>query len=78
MSQIQFDNEIDDDQLVEEIFFNDEVFKKLRKKLIYEIIEARVKEISEILIFNNININFYSKRVKTIFLILVIIHNLKV
>ena len=67
LSQIQFDNEIDDDQLVEEIFFNDEVFKKLRKKLIYEIIEARVKEISEILIFNNININFYSKRVKTIF-----------
>ncbi len=67
LSQIQFDSEINEDELVEEVFFNDEAYKKLRKKLIYEIIEARVKEISEILIFNNINIHFYCKGVKTIF-----------
>ena len=41
---------------------------KIKKKLIYEIAIARLKEISEIILFNNINFESYNKIPKVIFL----------
>ena len=42
--------------------------EKLKKKLIYEIIFARVKEISEIILFKNNNFSYYTKFAKQFFL----------
>jgi cell division protein FtsA len=61
-------SEISDDELVEEVFFKNINYRKIKKKLIYEIALARIKEISEIIIFNNINFEHYNKFANTIFL----------
>ena len=34
-------------------------YRKIKKKLIYEIALARIKEISEIMLFKNINFKYY-------------------
>ena len=57
-----------EEDLIEKKLFNDEAYRKIRKKLIYEIILARVKEISEILIFKNSNIKYFSKISNAVFL----------
>ena len=41
---------------------------KLKKKLIYDIILSRLEEIAELIIFNNINFNYYNKNSRIIFL----------
>ena len=61
-------SEISDDELVEEVYFKNINYRKIKKKLIYEIALARIKEISEIIIFNNINFEHYNKFANTIFL----------
>ena len=60
LNEIIIDNEINDNELIEKKFFINENFRKIKKKLIYEIALARVKEISEIMFFKNIN--FYCQR----------------
>ena len=60
LNEIKIDNDINDDELIEKEFFINENFRKIKKKLIYEIALARVKEISEIMFFKNIN--FYCQR----------------
>ena len=42
---------------VEEAKKNDEKFRKIRKKLIYDIISARVEEITDIILTKNINLH---------------------
>ena len=59
---------ISDNELVEEVFFRNSNYRKIKKKLIFEIALARIKEISEIIIFNNVNFKHYNKFVNTIFL----------
>ena len=44
------------DQFIEEEFFKNQNFRKIKKKLILEIAEARIQEISNIIIFKNINL----------------------
>ena len=44
------------DQCIEEEFFKNQNFIKIKKKLILEIAEARIQEISNIIIFKNINL----------------------
>ena len=41
--------------------------KKSKKKLIYEIVFARINEIAEIMIFRNINLRRYNETPRTIF-----------
>ena len=59
---------ISEDELIEESFFKDDVYRKIRKKLIYEIALARIKEISEIIFLKNINFLHYNKVSSNIFL----------
>ena len=61
-------NEILNDEIVEKEFFKDKNYIKIKKKLIFEIALARIKEISELVIFNNINFNHFNKISKVIFL----------
>ena len=42
-------------------FFDKENYRKIKKKLIYDIAFARIKELSEIIIFQNINLKYFRK-----------------
>ena len=52
----QFNSGEINDQYIEEEFFKNQNFRKIKKKLILEIAEARIQEISNIIIFKNINL----------------------
>ncbi len=68
LDKIDLFADISEDELIEESFFKDDVYRKIRKKLIYEIALARIKEISEIIFLKNINFLHYNKVSSNIFL----------
>ncbi len=61
-------NELLEDNILEKEFFTSIGYKKIKKKLIYEIALARIREISEIILFKNINLSYYKNFSKVIFL----------
>ena len=67
LESVKLNQDIEENELLEKEYFKDGIYKKLKKKLIYEIIFARVKEISEIILFKNNNFSHYTKFAKTIF-----------
>ena len=68
LEKIEFKNEELDNELLEKEFFENNEYRKIKKKLIYDIALARIKEIFELLIFKNVNFKFYIKNSKVIFL----------
>ena len=68
LEKIEFSENNLEEELIEQNFFNDNFYRKIKKKLIYEIVLARVKEISEIILFKNINFVHYNKVSNNIFL----------
>ena len=60
--------ESSNDMLLEEEFFKENNYRKIKKKLIYEIALARIQEISDLIIFKNINLNYSNKISNAIFL----------
>ena len=58
---------MDDNELIEKDFFPENIHKKIKKKLIYEIILARTKELSEIILYENKNFSYYKNSTKLIF-----------
>ena len=68
LSNNKLHREISDDLLLEKKFFGDENFRKIKKKLIYQIAEARIQELSEIMISKNVNLLNFNKTNKIIFL----------
>jgi len=68
LENTNLNEEILENELIEEKFFKHNNYRKIKKRLIYEIVLARIIEISEILIFKNINLNSISKKPNTIFL----------
>ena len=56
-------NEITENETVEKKFFEGSNFRKIKKKLIFDIAKARIQEMSEIILVNNINIkSFINKK----------------
>ena len=55
-------------ETIEKKFFENINFRKIKKKLIYDIAKSRIQEIAEIVIFKNINISSLIKKNSTIFL----------
>ncbi len=55
-------------ELLEKEFFFESNFRKIKKKLIIEIAKARIEEILNIIIFNNINLTSFLKKKIPIFL----------
>ncbi len=49
--------EINENDLLEKKYFSEDKFRKIRKKLIYDIISARVEEIADIILTKNINLH---------------------
>lgn len=57
-----------EDELIEEDLLEGINYRKIKKKLIYEIAAARIQELSELIILKNINLINCNKKVKVIFL----------
>ncbi len=68
LSENKFDDETSSEDLIENKYFKNEIYKKIKKRLIYEIANARIREISNILIFQNINFKIHNKNTRIIFL----------
>ena len=67
LNDIKFSEKIAEDDLIEEKYFEDNNFIKIKKKLIKEIVSARIDEISELMLFRNVNLQYYNKNTKVIF-----------
>lgn len=65
--ETEFKENFSDDNYVEEKFFIGENYRKIKKKLIYEVVQARIEELLDIIIFKNVNYNYYSTISKQIF-----------
>lgn len=68
LNKIELKDDHLESELIEKEFFLDENFRKIKKKLIYEIALARIREISNLLIFQNINFYHCLKSSKIIIL----------
>ena len=68
LNKEELNEDLSDDSILQKSLFIDDDFKKIKKNLIYKIILARVKEISEIILFNNINFKYYKNLPNVIFL----------
>ena len=56
------------DELIERDFFIDENYRKIKKKLLYDIAQARIDEFSELIITKNINLKSFLKKDQMILL----------
>ena len=56
------------EDLVEKSFFKDNQFRKIKKKLIFDISEARIKELASLFFYNNVNFKKSVNNTKLIFL----------
>jgi len=68
LGQTKLTKDISEDELIEEKFFNNNNYRKIKKILIYNIALARIKEIFDLIFFKNINLNYYEKFSKNIYL----------
>ena len=68
LNKINLNEQILDDELLEEEYFEENNYRKIKKKLIYEIALARIKEIADIILFKNINLKYSNKISNDIFL----------
>ena len=67
LNKTELNNSLSEEELIEKEFFEENEYKKIKKKLIFQIVEARVSEILEIMIFNNVNLKYYNNLPKTLF-----------
>ena len=67
LENTKLNQDMGDNELIEKEFFKDNIYKKIKKKLIYEIIFARIKELTEIILFENKNFSYYNNFTKLIF-----------
>ena len=59
-----------DNEFLEEKYFDNDNYRKIRKKLIIDIVNARIEEITNIILKKNINIEFLNKNNAKIFIII--------
>ena len=68
LEKIKFTDNHQDDELIEKEFFRNDKYRKIKKKLIFEIALARITELSEIILLKNINFKYYKNLSKNIYL----------
>ena len=68
LNQLELKADFSEEENIEKKYFEEDNYIKIKKKLIYEIALARLKEISEIILFKNVNYESYKKVTKAIFL----------
>ena len=69
LNKINLVKSLGNDEIIEKEFFTDN-YRKIKKKLIYEIALARIQEFAELIIFKNINLKYHNKVSKNIFLVI--------
>ena len=67
LTNFKFNRYMTDDEFVEKELFKNINYRKIKKKLIFEIAEARIQELSELIITKNINFSNSIKKNGTIF-----------
>ena len=67
LNNTEFKDKTFNDEIVEKHFFVSGQFRKIKKKLIYEIAFARVSEILELMVFRNINLRHLYNSPKVVF-----------
>ncbi len=70
LSKTTLNNENLNEDLIEKEYFRDNVFRKIKKKLIFDIAEARIKELAEIILFRNTNLTSFIREKTPIFFLL--------
>jgi cell division protein FtsA len=68
LDNIESQKELLKEELIEEKFFKNDIYRKIKKRLIYDIAFSRIQEILEIILFKNINIQHYIDKQNDIFL----------
>ncbi len=66
----KFTNKKEDQELIEKDFFTGQNYRKIKKQLIIDIAEARIKELAEIIIDKNINTKSFRNKNTQIFLMI--------
>ena len=65
---LKFSDKNLDSEILEKEFFENQNFRKIRKKLILDVAKARIEELSEVIIFKNINVISFLENNLPIFL----------
>ena len=65
---LKFSDKNLDTEIVEKEFFETQNFRKIRKKLIFDVAKARIEELSEVIIYKNMNVINFLKDNLSIFL----------
>ncbi len=65
---LKFSDKDLDSEIVEKEFFGTQNFRKIRKKLIFDVAKARIEELSEVIIYKNINVISFLENNLSIFL----------
>ncbi len=60
----------EDNEMLEERYFTQGNYRKIRKKLIQDIVNARIEEVTNIILNKNINIELFKKKNTTIYIII--------
>ena len=68
LNEIKFKENYLDEEIIEKKFFDKDNYRKIKKKLIFDIAIARVEEIFDLIIFRNKNLKYYSELSKKLFL----------
>ena len=69
LDDLNVKNNIEEKKLLEKkYFFNNQNYTKIKEKLIHEIIEARIQELSNLILLENINLENLIKKTNSIFL----------
>ena len=63
-----FKSNIPDNEFIEKEYFDDTIYRKVKKKLIHDIADARLQEMSEIFLIKNINLKNFIKKDTTLFI----------
>ena len=71
LSEFYFDEtKFNDNVFLEERYFTNEKYRKIRKKLIFDIINARIEEIVDIILNKNINLSFLKQKKIKVYLLI--------
>ena len=68
LSNSNFSIQSSEQDYIEQKFFKNNNYRKIKKKLFSQIAEARIKELAEILVIKNTNVSFLLKKKAPIFL----------
>tara|TARA_B100000989_G_scaffold285352_1_gene252978 strand:- start:570 stop:1766 length:1197 start_codon:yes stop_codon:yes gene_type:complete len=67
LDNIELRNDISENEFIKRELFVNDVFRKIKKKLIYNIAQARIEEIIELLLSKNINFSHFNKCFNDVF-----------